>query len=334
MFCKNCGAQLSDHARFCNKCGAKQPEMPAAPENTTTPAQVRQTPPPVQPQKPEPAAPQAQASSNKGLIAIIVILIILVLGLGGWVIFTSLNGDKDDDSSSKGGKESSSAVDSENDESSQSDGCDSSDTDSSENDQSSGDESSDITTTTAPEQTTPSISVTEPVQSIPQITDDDSLEKLGVYKNGNHYYKVYQNDGQFNYYDSLNDCKQRGGYLVAINDASEQNFITTLFGDKDYYWIGLYKDTTDKWMLCDNSVAVYFNWDHYTNENGEEVWEPDNYEERENVGRVSTKFIEHDGWQENRGGWHDTDGTGKGEDLSLYGYICEWDSVPDLDKIN
>lgn len=35
-FCANCGAQLDDKAAFCKSCGAKQPEVPAAPDATPT----------------------------------------------------------------------------------------------------------------------------------------------------------------------------------------------------------------------------------------------------------------------------------------------------------
>ena len=63
-FCKNCGAQMSEGAKFCNSCGQAQTQ-PAAPQQTVPqqavpqqPPQTQATLPPQQPQQP----PQAQAT--------------------------------------------------------------------------------------------------------------------------------------------------------------------------------------------------------------------------------------------------------------------------------
>lgn len=62
MFCQYCGQQLSDHAQFCNRCGANlvnTAPMPSAPQAPVNPAPVQRAPQaPVNP-APVQRAPQA-----------------------------------------------------------------------------------------------------------------------------------------------------------------------------------------------------------------------------------------------------------------------------------
>ena len=50
MFCRSCGNQLADNAKFCNKCGAQvaAPAQPSAPQNNPQPTATQQIP--IQPQ--------------------------------------------------------------------------------------------------------------------------------------------------------------------------------------------------------------------------------------------------------------------------------------------
>lgn len=63
MFCRNCGTQLPDNAKFCNHCGAAQPGDQGAPQPAAAPRPtppppapgVSQTAPPPRPTPPPPA---------------------------------------------------------------------------------------------------------------------------------------------------------------------------------------------------------------------------------------------------------------------------------------
>lgn len=90
MFCKNCGTQQRDGARFCPNCGAAQPEIPAPPPvQEFAPTPVQPITPPVQEITPPPAtfadkvlaAAKRIGSSPKFLIATICLTLVQVLGL-------------------------------------------------------------------------------------------------------------------------------------------------------------------------------------------------------------------------------------------------------------
>ncbi len=148
---------------------------------------------------------------------------------------------------------------------------------------------------------------------------DDSVEFAG------HRYKVFLNPEEYDVYQSKAACEELGGHLVSINSQEEQNFIVSLLGEKDNYWIGLERDSSG-WRWMDGSSFSYSNWDYWIDADGERFSQPDNYEGREFSCRIAGNTVEYEDWYMNKGGWIDTDGSGKGEDLSTYGYICEWDS--------
>ena len=152
---------------------------------------------------------------------------------------------------------------------------------------------------------------------------DDIIEFEG------HYYKVFSNPEQYDVYQSEAACRKLGGHLVSINSEAEQNFIESIFDGKDNYWIGLeYID--EQWCWMDGSPFSYTHWDVWIDTDGVEFPQPDNYEEREYNGRIAGKTVVYEDWYMNKGGWIDTDGSGQGEDLSTFGYICEWSSKPVL----
>lgn len=169
--------------------------------------------------------------------------------------------------------------------------------------------------------------------TIPLILNKNKSASVdGLYELDGHYYKVFNNPDKMDFNDSKSACERMGGHLVSINSQTEQDLIEEITGDKDNYWIGLEQSGFD-WKWVDSSEFEYTNWDMWVNANGEECWQPDNYENREDVARIAGNSVTYDEWKMNKGGWLDTNRYGEGEDLSTYGYVCEWDSKPDESKI-
>ena len=101
IFCRNCGAQLSDTAKFCNKCGTavvrvednKKSEAKPEPEQTVT--QAPESGPVVPPEQqkspiPTPAEMNAKPGKNPSKLVpvILIILIILILAFDAVMLFT------------------------------------------------------------------------------------------------------------------------------------------------------------------------------------------------------------------------------------------------------
>ncbi len=117
MFCKNCGAQCNDGAKFCAKCGtpieAAPVQQPVAPVQPETP--VQQPYAPVQPETPvqQPYAPVAPQPTNdgkkKGKIAIIIgavvaaiaVIAIIIAVVAGVANNNNSGNDNDDDDNNK-----------------------------------------------------------------------------------------------------------------------------------------------------------------------------------------------------------------------------------------
>ena len=353
MVCKNCGAELKDGARFCNKCGAKQPEVAIVGHIDKTaqteqriagiPQQAPQQQMPPQPQPQVQPQQQAQAKSSGGLIAIIVILIIVILALGGWIVYSALGSDDDDDSSSKSKSKadtSSSQVESDDDTEGSSD-----DESSDENDESSEEDPTATTilpqkTTTAPSETTPPEesslpSITLPNGgSSPEVID---LESKGIYEYNGHYYKVFSTYFDWDFYACEDNCVSMGGHLVSINSQGEQDFVMSILGTgiktDPNYWIGLVRDGAS-WRWLDGSQYTYSNWDMWINDEGEENWQPDNYENQENAVRLAAVDQQFEYWKCNKGGWLDTNEKGDSDaPLDSFGYVCEWSGAPAIDLL-
>lgn len=95
MFCQNCGAQLRDEAKFCDKCGTALQSAVRIPQPTPEPVQpiLPLTPEPVQvPVQPAPAEVPQKPKKKKSPIAIaavicLVLIAALVIGLVSPAIF-------------------------------------------------------------------------------------------------------------------------------------------------------------------------------------------------------------------------------------------------------
>ena len=96
MFCKNCGFQLKDTARFCPKCGAANtpPPIPPQPSNfTQQPNNFSHQPNNFAPQQNSSFSPNAQSTAVKtkkpliivgvGIVILIVIIIAFCIGFTG-----------------------------------------------------------------------------------------------------------------------------------------------------------------------------------------------------------------------------------------------------------
>ena len=70
MYCKECGKQISDQAKFCNFCGAKV--TAAQPAQSAQPAQAAQT-----------TAQQPAKPKKKSYIGIIIVIILIILAAIG-----------------------------------------------------------------------------------------------------------------------------------------------------------------------------------------------------------------------------------------------------------
>ncbi|KHN84154.1 Low affinity immunoglobulin epsilon Fc receptor [Toxocara canis] len=65
--------------------------------------------------------------------------------------------------------------------------------------------------------------------------------------------------GRFTFAEAQKQCEQRGSYLTSIHSKEESDFIDTLAGRKDVYWIGLQRDD-DGWYWADSSPLNYTKW--------------------------------------------------------------------------
>ena len=105
MYCVNCGAEIPDNAKFCERCGKPTPNNPAASENTPTQQAAQYTAPqqtgkPIPPQSQDqpiqtgtttPPQQQTQKGGSKALIVIavvvgvaaVILLAVLLVGMLG-----------------------------------------------------------------------------------------------------------------------------------------------------------------------------------------------------------------------------------------------------------
>lgn len=89
-YCKNCGTQLLDEARFCKKCGTPaaiiRPQE--APTLTPQPApQPVQQPAPTYPPQPMPGMPDRKNNTTKYIIIAVVILLLVGGGIVGYILW-------------------------------------------------------------------------------------------------------------------------------------------------------------------------------------------------------------------------------------------------------
>ena len=82
-----------------------------------------------------------------------------------------------------------------------------------------------------------------------------------VYNVNGHRYMVVNESRTWN--DANSEAEKRGGYLATISDADEQRFIENLInenGDRNHYWLGGYRNSTNEWVWVDGTQFNYTNW--------------------------------------------------------------------------
>lgn len=124
-----------------------------------------------------------------------------------------------------------------------------------------------------------------------------------------HYYMIFT--GTQTWSEAKKICEELGGHLVTITSQEEQNFIEEYNTSSTYLWIGGYReDDGDTWMWVTGEDWNYENW---------ESNEPDN---SSNVVANENRIVL---WS--HCSWNDLNDENT---IESYGYICEWDSLEDV----
>jgi hypothetical protein len=135
---------------------------------------------------------------------------------------------------------------------------------------------------------------------------EDAIEFNG------HYYRLYTD---LTSWDRASfKCKERGGYLVTINDDKENRFVYGMMKNHYAVWIGLYKNL-EVWRWITAFESEYRNWAP-----NEPSFKKGTSSRRLGVSIAACIFgEEHDPkW---RAHWDDR----FGDDKKVTGYICEWE---------
>ncbi len=125
---------------------------------------------------------------------------------------------------------------------------------------------------------------------------------------GDHYYQVFERPDGIEWDDAKAECEAMGGYLVSINDADENAFLTSIGAGKRVFHLGANDaDIEGDWRWIDGTVMTYQNW---------REGEP-----REDPARHPVEIrLRAEPWV-----WPEwTAGPSRGE-----GFICEWDRKPE-----
>lgn len=147
----------------------------------------------------------------------------------------------------------------------------------------------------------------------PQPTNNTKL--YGYEKLNGHCYKVF-NEG-LSWDNARIYCEEMGGHLVTITSFSEQSFIEgliTIQGKRNNYWIGGFRNSSNRWCWVTGENFSYSNW---------AINQPDNYYMEQNKIIIMDKI--HEG---HFGEWDDLGGVGTPPRYGRekFGFICEWES--------
>ncbi|MCR5205671.1 MAG: DUF6273 domain-containing protein [Lachnospiraceae bacterium] len=125
--------------------------------------------------------------------------------------------------------------------------------------------------------------------------------------NGHYYVPVYDD---ITWTEASEKCKKAGGHLVTITSEEEYKFIKDIHSYYNEMWYGGYADESLTWHWVTGEKFDYSNWDY---------GQPDHWEDRED------KMANSHGSY----GWNDL-----ANDSSIDGYICEWESMDDINIDN
>lgn len=128
-----------------------------------------------------------------------------------------------------------------------------------------------------------------------------------------HYYMLYTDATKW---ETANfKCMKRGGHLVVINDAEENDFVHELTKQRPAVWIGLSRSMgTWKWVAL-SSQSEFFNWAP-----GEPNIDRNAKNLKSGVG-VNVCMRNDNPNVSLQGMWDDC----FGDDNGVTGYVCEWD---------
>lgn len=114
--------------------------------------------------------------------------------------------------------------------------------------------------------------------------------------------------GKVTWHEAKKACEARGGYLVILNDSTENEFVRKLCKQRNL-WIGLTEEAKyGEWRWVDGSLMTFTDF---------KGAEPNNQNGREHYAHFC---FNGDGFFSN--GWNDLSDDGEG---FIRGYICEWD---------
>ena len=136
-----------------------------------------------------------------------------------------------------------------------------------------------------------------------------------------HYYQVFEPDS-ITWEEAKQRCEQMGGYLATITSAEEQAFVDSLIENsgKNGLWLGAYRQQSDKeFVWLTGEPFQYTNWS---------AGQPDYSYQTEDMLMLYTYHNSQFGkWNDlTNEGWYDVP-------ASKMGFICEWDSLGDLNDV-
>ena len=125
-----------------------------------------------------------------------------------------------------------------------------------------------------------------------------------------HYYQAFEHPEGIEWDDARARCEAMGGYLVIINDAKENDFLTSIGAARTAFHLGASEAATEgDWRWVDGSPMTYQNW-----QEGHPVKHPDYGRARNWL--MAEPFV----WPQ----WSNGQSTAAG-------FICEWDHRPESD---
>jgi len=104
-----------------------------------------------------------------------------------------------------------------------------------------------------------------------------------------HFYKVIT--GCTGWHDCEDEAMSFGGHLVTINNATENNWLVSTFGNSEYFWIGYSDENSEgNWYWISGETPTYTNWN---------TGEPSNSGDAEHYALINWHLpgLWNDGWE-------------------------------------
>ena len=111
-----------------------------------------------------------------------------------------------------------------------------------------------------------------------------------------HWYDIVSSGVDGSWINAEVNANLLGGHLVTINDAAEEAWLRSTFGDSTHYWIGFTDAATEgTWVWSSGEPVTYVNWDDF---------EPNNM-----MPPATGEDFAVINWNAADGGWNDWDHT-------------------------